>query len=53
MVLEGFFPLVAADARPHAPRRAGLTAIGLPYPSDAAITRCASGGTSESAVVNT
>jgi molecular chaperone DnaK (HSP70) len=39
VLLEGFFPLVDADARPSTPRRAGLTTIGLPYPSDAAITR--------------
>ncbi len=39
VLVEGFFPLVDADARPATPRRAGLTTIGLPYPSDAAITR--------------
>ncbi len=39
LLLEGFFPLVDADARPQNPRRAGLTTLGLPYPSDAAITR--------------
>ena len=39
ILLDGFFPLVEAQARPHTPRRAGLTTIGLPYPSDAAITR--------------
>jgi molecular chaperone DnaK (HSP70) len=39
LLVEGFFPSVEADARPHTPRRAGLTTIGLPYPSDAAITR--------------
>jgi molecular chaperone DnaK (HSP70) len=38
-VLDGFFPVVAADARPTAPRRAGLQTLGLPYAADAAITR--------------
>ncbi len=39
VLLEGFFPSVAAEARPQVPRRIGLTTIGLPYASDAAITR--------------
>ncbi len=39
VLLDGFFPSVAADARPQVPRRIGLTTIGLPYASDAAITR--------------
>lgn len=39
VILDGFFPDVDETARPHAPRRAGLTAIGLPYAADAAITR--------------
>ncbi len=39
VVLEGFLPAVEADARPQVVRRTGLTALGLPYPSDAAITR--------------
>jgi molecular chaperone DnaK (HSP70) len=39
VLLEGFFPEVPADARPQAPRRMGLTTLGLPYPADAAITR--------------
>ena len=39
VVLDGFFPEVASDAKPQAPRRAGLTTIGLPYASDAGITR--------------
>ncbi|MEN9581943.1 MAG: hypothetical protein RJA70_4952, partial [Pseudomonadota bacterium] len=39
VVLEGFFPEVAANEKPQIPRRAGLTSIGLPYASDAAITR--------------
>ena len=38
-LLEGFFPAVAANARPQAPRRMGLTTLGLPYASDAAVTR--------------
>lgn len=39
MVLDGFFPLVGADARPEKAERAGLTALGLPYAADAAVTR--------------
>lgn len=39
VLLEGFFPRVDASARPQIPRRAGLTTLGLPYASDAAITR--------------
>ena len=39
VVLDGFFPVVEASARPQVPRRVGLTAIGLPYASDAAMTR--------------
>ena len=39
LVLEGFFPQVAADARPAARARVGLTQIGLPYASDPAITK--------------
>jgi molecular chaperone DnaK (HSP70) len=38
-LVDGFFPTVAADARPLAARRVGLQEIGLPYASDAAITR--------------
>jgi molecular chaperone DnaK (HSP70) len=38
LVLGGFFPLVARDARPER-QRAGLSELGLPYASDAAITR--------------
>ena len=38
-LLEGFFPAVSSDVRPEAPRRAGLTTLGLPYASDAAVTR--------------
>jgi molecular chaperone DnaK (HSP70) len=39
VLLDGFFPEVRVDAPLLAPRRAGLTALGLPYPADAAITR--------------
>jgi hypothetical protein len=39
VLLDGFFPAVEVHAPLHAPRRAGLTALGLPYPSDAAMTR--------------
>lgn len=39
VLLDGFFPEVAVDARPQTPRRMGLTTLGLPYPADAAITR--------------
>nr|WP_315235233.1 Hsp70 family protein [uncultured Albidiferax sp.] len=38
LLVEGFFPLVAADALPQR-ARSGLVAFGLPYASDAAITR--------------
>jgi molecular chaperone DnaK (HSP70) len=38
-LLEGFFPDVDASARPQVPRRMGLTTLGLPYASDAAVTR--------------
>jgi molecular chaperone DnaK (HSP70) len=38
LVMDGFWPLVAADARP-ARARAGLHEFGLPYAQDAAITR--------------
>jgi molecular chaperone DnaK (HSP70) len=39
LLLDGFFPEVAKDARPEAARRVGLTELGLPYASDAGITR--------------
>jgi molecular chaperone DnaK (HSP70) len=39
LLLDGFFPVVGADARPVARPRAGLTQLGLPYAQDAAITR--------------
>ena len=38
-ILEGFFPLVDAAARPVSRARAGLTQLGLPYAQDAGITR--------------
>jgi molecular chaperone DnaK (HSP70) len=38
-VLEGFLPYVASTDMPTAARRSGLQEIGLPYASDAAITR--------------
>jgi len=38
-LLDGFFPVVAATELPKARARAGLTQVGLPYASDAAITR--------------
>jgi len=39
VLVEGFFPVVLSTARPLQLRRAGLVALGLPYPADAAITR--------------
>lgn len=39
VLLDGFFPEVAATARPAARARTALTQLGLPYASDAAITR--------------
>ena len=39
VLLDGFFPAVAADARPARGRRAGLQELGLPYATDAAITK--------------
>ncbi len=38
-LVDGFFPVVAADARPTSRARGGLTQLGLPYASDPAITR--------------
>jgi molecular chaperone DnaK (HSP70) len=38
-LIDGFFPKVGPDARPHVARRVGLQEIGLPYASDASITR--------------
>ncbi len=39
VLLDGFFPHVEVGAPLLAPRRVGLTTLGLPYPSDAAMTR--------------
>lgn len=39
ILIEGFFPVVAPDARPQQRARGALTKIGLPYAQDAAITR--------------
>ncbi|MFN3197747.1 MAG: Hsp70 family protein [Bradymonadia bacterium] len=39
VVLYGFMPEVAAADRPKVRMRAGLTTLGLPYATDAAITR--------------
>ncbi len=39
VLLDGFFPETAVEAPLQTPRRAGLTALGLPYPADAAMTR--------------
>ncbi len=38
-LVDGFFPAVGRDERPHAARRVGLQEIGLPYASDPAVTR--------------
>jgi molecular chaperone DnaK (HSP70) len=38
-LIDGFFPRVQASERPAAPRRVGLTALGLPYAHDPAFTR--------------
>ena len=38
-LVEGFFPVVDAQARPASRARAALTKIGLPYAQDAAMTR--------------
>jgi molecular chaperone DnaK (HSP70) len=38
-IVEGFFPIVGAEARPQARARAALTALGLPYAQDAAVTK--------------
>ncbi|HZV07183.1 MAG TPA: Hsp70 family protein [Gemmataceae bacterium] len=39
VILDGFFPVVPADALPQRGARAGLHEMGLPYVSDPAITR--------------
>jgi hypothetical protein len=38
-LIEGFFPVVEASARPVVRARGALTKLGLPYAQDAAITR--------------
>ena len=38
-IVEGFFPVVSADARPATRARAALTQLGLPYAQDAAVTK--------------
>ena len=38
-IVDGFFPEVASSVRPIARARAALTQLGLPYASDAAITK--------------
>lgn len=38
-LLDGFFPRVDVTARPAAPRRVALTALGLPYAQDPGFTR--------------
>ena len=39
LLLEGFFPRVAASDKPQVRARAALTQLGLPYAQDAAVTR--------------
>jgi molecular chaperone DnaK (HSP70) len=39
LVLDGFFPLVGADAKPARRKAAGLRELGLPYAHDPAVTR--------------
>ncbi|AKT43034.1 Hsp70 family protein [Chondromyces crocatus] len=38
-LVDGFFPVVPASARPATRTRAGLTQLGLPYAQDPAVTR--------------
>jgi hypothetical protein len=38
-IVDGFFPVVGADARPATRARAALTQLGLPYAQDAAVTK--------------
>ncbi len=38
-LVEGFFPVVASNARPQVRARVGLQQLGLPYAQDAAVTR--------------
>jgi hypothetical protein len=39
VLVDGFFPRVDVAAKPLVARRTGLTALGLPYASDPAVTR--------------
>jgi molecular chaperone DnaK (HSP70) len=39
LIVEGFFPLVPADAAPQRNRRAALAEVGLNYAADAAVTK--------------
>jgi molecular chaperone DnaK (HSP70) len=39
VLVDGFFPVVDADAQPARRRAAGLRELGLPYAADAAVTR--------------
>jgi len=39
LIVEGFFPSVPVTAAPEKRARAGLTRLGLPYASDAGVTR--------------
>ena len=38
-IVDGFFPVVDAEARPTVRARAALTQLGLPYAQDAAVTK--------------
>ena len=38
-IVEGFFPVVDAEARPQARARTALTQLGLPYAQDPAVTK--------------
>ncbi|MDC0748918.1 Hsp70 family protein [Polyangium mundeleinium] len=39
ILVDGFFPVVGANARPAQRARGGLTQLGLPYAQDAGVTR--------------
>jgi len=43
LVVDGFFPMLAAGEAPPARARSGLVSLGLPYERDAAITRHVAG----------
>ncbi len=38
-IVDGFFPVVGAEARPQSRARAALTTLGLPYAQDPAVTK--------------